>query len=92
MRSGTKRLRHPIHEAGEWRFDLSAPLAETGSGLFGEVYGEAQGALDGDLAVPEVGVGKYLGMLAPFKGQEGPHDTTDVLWGELAVLLAEVLA
>ena len=53
---------------------------------------EPEGTLDGDLPVAEGRVGEDLRLLGLLEGEEGVADALDVLVGQLAVLLAEVLA
>jgi hypothetical protein len=53
---------------------------------------EAQGPLDRDLPVAEGLVVEDLALLGLLEGEEGVADALDVGLGQLAVLLAEVLA
>ena len=53
---------------------------------------QAQGAFHRHLPVAKCRVGEDLGLLGLLESEEGIHNTTDVLFGQLAVLLAQVLA
>ena len=57
-----------------------------------DVRGQAERPLDRDLPVAECLVGKDLRLLGLLEGQERVRDLADVVVGELAVLLAQVLA
>src|SRR5690606_33774643 len=63
-----------------------------GVGALGVDALEPQRALDGDLPVAEGFVREDLRLLGLLEFEEGVTDALDVLGGELAVLLAEVLA
>ncbi len=57
-----------------------------------QVDPQAQRPLDRHLPVAEGGVGEDLRLLGLLEVEEGVADALDVLVGELAVLLAQVLA